>query len=66
MNLNKDIKFIEFVYKLGYKPAIEFTGWKRITEILKHKKGRKPQGYRLYTNKGIYMFSIENYALPKR
>lgn len=54
-----EIKYIEFVYKTGFKPAIKYTGWDNFQEILKHKKGRKPVGYRCYTENGIYLLSLE-------
>lgn len=61
-----DINYIEFVYKSGFKPAIKYTGWNDLQEILKHKKGRKPISFRCYTNKGIYLLSLEpNYAKTK-
>lgn len=54
-----DINYIEFVYKSGYKPVIKYNGWDSLMELLKHKKGRKPIGFRCYTIDGIYMLFLE-------
>jgi len=54
-----DIKYIEFVYKTGFKPAIKYTGWDDLLKIVKHKKGRKPVGFRCYTENGIWLLDLQ-------
>ena len=54
-----NIRWVDLIYKTGFKPAFEYNGWDKLLEFVKHKKGRKPVGFRFYSNKGIYLLTHE-------
>lgn len=55
-----NIKWVNLYFKSGYKPAFEYKGWEHLMDFVKHKKGRKPEGYQFYSDQGVYLLSITN------
>lgn len=56
----KSARWFDLVYKNSFNIGQEYKGWENLQELVKHKRGRKPEGYRFYTKDGIYVFYVEN------
>ncbi len=58
LNIGK-IHWVNYYYKTGFKIAFEYKGWDDLQERLKHKRGRKPLGFQFFSDKGVYLLSME-------
>lgn len=63
LKIIEEAYWVEYQYKTGFKPVVEFKGYKDLLEKLSHKKGPKPKGFMFYSKEGVVLISYEeNYS----